>query len=289
MDEQHRDKYRESVVKDSKNRYDKQKDGYHAKDRNGSRSNEKYLRDEKDIPETRPKKSKSLDSDRDVNQIHERGRHRDRDKDRGRDSDQDRDRDHEHDPDWDHNHNGGHNRERNREWAKERERDHSSICEKERDRDWERGKEKDRDQERECDHDHERDYGDRGIRYKDHRGKKRSPEDRDDYYDSTLRDTKPRSSNMEMKSSSSTRIEVDDRDCSPQHEGHLNNVMGSSRSRASPTSWSHGGIIEYRYCLSLLCLKLCSYSVCEIIPQACFCKLLPHFDLILDEKTPIQA
>ncbi|KAK4795414.1 hypothetical protein SAY86_013408 [Trapa natans] len=239
-DEHHRDKYHESVGKDSKNHYDKQKDDYIAKDRNGSKSNEKYLRDDKDIPETRPKKSKSHDSDRNINQSREHDRHRDRRNDRERDSDQDRDRDQEHDPCWDHNHDGDRNRERNKEWVKDREKDRSSR-EKERGHDWERGKDKDRDL------DHDRDYGDHGIRHKDNRGKKRSPNDRDDYYGSKLRDTKPRSSNMETKSLSGSRVEIDDRDSSHQREGHIDNVMGSGRSRASSISWSHGGIVEDRH------------------------------------------
>ncbi|KAK4787666.1 hypothetical protein SAY86_011499 [Trapa natans] len=245
----HRDKYRELVGKDSKNKYDKQKDGYPVKDRNGSKSNEKYVRGEKDILETRPKRSKSHDSDRDINPSREHDRHRDQRNDRERDSDQDRDRDHEHDPGWDHSHDGDRNRERTKEWIKDHEKVHSSSREKERGHDLERGKDKDRNQEREHDHDHDRDYGDSAIRHKDNRGKKRSSEDCDDYYGSKLRDSKSRSSNMETKSLSGSRVEIDDKDGSHQREGHIDNVMGSgrSRSRASPTSWSHGGILEDRH------------------------------------------
>lgn len=258
-DERHRDKYHEAMDKDAKRRYDKQKDDYPAKDRSASRSSEKYLRDEKDIAETRPKKSRPHDSERDIDPSREHDRYRDRHRDRDRD-DLDRDRDHEHDPDWDYNRDGDRNRERDREWVKERERDRPSVHEKERDRDWESGKEKDHDQERERDRDYDRDYDDRSIRYKDHRGKKRSPEDRDNYYDSKLRDTKARSSIMEKRSLSSTRAEADDRGSSQPHEGHLDNVMGSSRSQTSPTSRSHGGIDEYRYYLSLY-----------VVWESCFC------------------
>ncbi|OWM79636.1 hypothetical protein CDL15_Pgr023048 [Punica granatum] len=247
-DERHRDKYRDEVDKDSKNRYEKQKDDYTAKDRNGSRSSEKYLRDEKDNAETRSKKSKPHDTDRDVEPSRDRDRNRDRerDRDRDRDSDRDRERDHDHDPDWDRDRDG--DRDRDREWVQDRERDRASVREKERERDWEHGKERDRDQERDRDHDRDRDrdYDDRSIRYKDHRGKKRSPDDRDDYYDK-LRESKVRTSNMEKRSLSSTRGEADDRGRSQPRQVHLENFPASSRSRTSPASSSHGGIDECRH------------------------------------------
>lgn len=248
-DEYYKDKHREDVNKDSDNRYEKQKDDYPAKDRNLSRSSEKYLRDEKDRAEIRPRKSKPHESDRDINpsREHNHYRVRDRDGDRERDSNQD----HDHDLDWDHDRDGDRDLDRDREWVQDHERDCSSAREKERDHDWERVKGRDHDRKQERDHDRDRDYDDQNVLYKYHRGKKRSSEDRDDYHDSKFRDAKARSSHVEKRSLSSSRVEEDDRGRSQPRQEHLDDVPVSSRSRASPTSSSHGEIDEYRYYLNI--------------------------------------
>lgn len=266
-DEHHRDKYREEVNKDTKNRYDKQKDEYPAKDRSVSRSSKKYLRDEKQYAEIRPTKSKPHDSDPDINRSRYKNRDHDKDRDRGRDNDRDKDLYHDRDLDWDRDHDGDHDWDRDQEWIRDRERDHSSLLEKGRCHHWERGKEGDHDREQERDYVRDRDYDDQTSSYKDHRIKKRSPEDRDDYHYSKSKEGKARSSDMEKSSLGSIRVEGDDRGRSLPHQGHHDNVLGSSRSRTSPASSSHCEIDEYRYYLNFCAVcMLCFWHIpCHVL------------------------
>ncbi|KAE8726450.1 Detected protein of unknown function [Hibiscus syriacus] len=85
------------------------------------------------------------------------------------------------------------------------------------------------------------------ARYKDSKGRKRSPNDRDDGTDTKSRGAKVHYSDMENKLTSG-RVEVDaDRGRSQSRPANLDAVMVSSRRRSSPSSSSHGGTDEYRH------------------------------------------
>ncbi|OMP02228.1 hypothetical protein COLO4_11264 [Corchorus olitorius] len=88
----------------------------------------------------------------------------------------------------------------------------------------------------------------KNSRYKDSRGRKRSPDDRDDSIDIKSRGTKAHYSDMENKSLTSSRVEVDaDRGRSQSRQANADATMGSNKRRASPSSSSHIGIDEYRH------------------------------------------
>ncbi|XP_044505324.1 uncharacterized protein LOC123225443 [Mangifera indica] len=223
-DERYRDKYREDVDRDSRHRDDKRN---RARDHTSSRSDDKHFRDEKDATETRQKKFKPQESDRDREREydhdcdHYRKRDRDCDRDRNRD-----DGDHE----WD--------RERNREL----ERDQDLDC-RDRERD-----QRDRNRDHDLVHDHDGDLDhdgshleDRSIKYKDSRGKKRSPDEHDDSNDTKFRGIKKHYPDMESKSLSSSRLESDaDRGRSRSRQVYADSTVSSNR-RTSPSSSSHGG------------------------------------------------
>ncbi|KAL3570577.1 hypothetical protein D5086_027826, partial [Populus alba] len=208
-DDRYRDKYHEDTGRENRHRDDKQKDERGTRDNINSRSDEKHARDEKDGPEIQ-KKSKPQDGDRD----------RDRDRDHDHEFDIVRDRDHD----------------RNRD--RERDRD--------RDRDRERERDRDRDHERNLDYDGAH-IDDRSARYKDSRGRKRSPEDHDDYNDTKSKGIKAPYPDMEKKSLSSGRVESDDRGRSQSRQAHLDNNVSSNRRRTSPDTSSHGAVEEYRH------------------------------------------
>ncbi|PPD97103.1 hypothetical protein GOBAR_DD05891 [Gossypium barbadense] len=87
----------------------------------------------------------------------------------------------------------------------------------------------------------------RSARNKDSKGRKRSPDDRDDGNDTKSRGAKLLYSDMENKSASG-RLEVDaDRGRCQSRPTNLDAAMGSNRRRASPSSSSHGGTDEYRH------------------------------------------
>lgn len=225
-DDRHRDRWREEVDRDSKNRVEKKKDEFPAKDRTGSKSNDKYSKDDRDNTEARQKKSKPRDGLRE----------HDIDSARDHDHDRDQDRDREHDQD------GKGNRDRIRSG----ERDRNPARDKERDRDWEHDHDRDRDRDREWEaelayHD------DRSIKYKDRRGRKRSPDDHDDYSDSKLRGSKAHNPDSEKRTLSGSKVEADGRVGSQSRQAHAEITVNSSRRRASPTSSSHGGTDEHRY------------------------------------------
>ncbi|KAK3218354.1 hypothetical protein Dsin_012324 [Dipteronia sinensis] len=261
-DERHRDKYREDVDRDSRHRDDKQRDEHPTRDHVNSRSDDKHSRDEKDA-ESRQKKTKAQDSDRDRereydhdhehdidsvrdrdrDRYRERDRDRDYDHDRIRDRDRDRIRDHDVDRDWD--------RERNRDVERERDRDR-----RDRDRDRERERERDRERIRDRDLDHDRDrdldhdgshLDDRSVRYKDSRGKKRSPDERDDYIDTKSRGIKGQYPDMENKSLSSSKVDSEaDRGRSLSRQAYADSTISNKR-RTSPSPSSHGGADDYRH------------------------------------------
>ncbi|EEF48953.1 hypothetical protein RCOM_1579370 [Ricinus communis] len=236
-DEKYRVKYRDDVDRESRHRDDKQRDEHTVKDHNNSRSDDKHLRDDKDTAEIKTKKYKPQDGDREREREHDHdcdydlGRdhnhesyQRDRDRDHDRDRERDRDRDHDYD------------RERDWDWDRDRDR------ERERDRDRDRERDRDRNRERNLDYDGAH-VDDRGARYKDSRGRKRSPEDHDDHNDARARGGKTSYLDMEKKSLSSNRVDSDtDRGRSQSRQAHSD----SNRRRASPNTSSHGAADEYR-------------------------------------------
>ncbi|KAJ6748789.1 hypothetical protein OIU79_029801 [Salix purpurea] len=214
-DGRYRDKYHEVMERENRHGDDKQRDERGARDYVNNRSEEKHQRVEKDVSEAR-KKSKPQDKDND--------RERERDHDRNRD----RDREREHDRDLDHD------------------------CDQDRDWDWDRNQDQDRERDRERDHDCNLDYDgshidDRSARYKDSRGRKRSPEDRDDYNDAKSKGTKAPYPDVERKSLSSGRVESDERGRSQSRQAHLDNNVSSNRRRISPDTSPHGSVEEYRH------------------------------------------
>ncbi|GMJ10901.1 hypothetical protein HRI_004759300 [Hibiscus trionum] len=220
-DEKYKDKYQEDMDYEDTWQDDKLRDDRSASDHANCKSSEKLLRDGKDDENVR-QKSKAHDSD------FERERYRERDRDLGRDRERDRYRDYY--------------RERDRNRDHDHDRDYDSQWDRDRDRERDRrysDRDKDRDRDRDELHDERR-----SARYKDSKGRKRSPDDRDDGNGTKSRGAK---SDMENKSTSG-RVEVDaDRGRSQSRPANLDAVMGSNRRRASPSSSSHGGTDEYRH------------------------------------------
>ncbi|XP_038683659.1 uncharacterized protein LOC119983990 isoform X2 [Tripterygium wilfordii] len=205
-DERYRDKHRKDM--DKNNRQQDEKDHVH------SWPDEKYLRDGKDTTELRQKKSKTQEMDRNREHDDERDdldynnyHERDRDHDRGRVRDRGRNHDRERDPDHDYD--------------------------------------RDRDQDRDIDHDGSH-LDDQGARHKDSRGKKRSPDDPDDYNDRKSRGLRAPYHDAEKKSLSSGRVEPD-RGRSHSRQAFQETIVGGSRRRSSPSSSSHGVPDEYRH------------------------------------------
>ncbi|KAK8503876.1 hypothetical protein V6N13_021657 [Hibiscus sabdariffa] len=222
-DERYKDKYQEDMNCEDKCQDDKLRDDRSASDHANSKFSEKHLRDVKDV-KVRPKKSKVQDSD------FERDRDHDRDCERYRERDRERYRDHyrERDCNRDHDHGRDYDSQWDRDHDRDRERDRHYI-----DRD--KGRDHDRDERR-------------SARYKDSKGRKRSPDDRDDGNDTKSRSTKLHYSVMEIKSSTSGRVEVDvDRGGSQSHPANFDASTGSNRRRASPSLISHGGTDEDRH------------------------------------------
>ncbi|XP_039005245.1 zinc finger CCCH domain-containing protein 13-like isoform X2 [Hibiscus syriacus] len=230
-DERYKDKYQEVMDYEDKWQDDKLKDDRPASDHANCKSSEKLLRDGKDDVKVRQKKSKAQDSDfdRDHDCDHYRERERDRRRERYRDLDRDyyRERDH----------------------SRDHDRDYDSPLDRDRDLDRERERDRrysDRDNDRDLDRDELHDER-RSARYKDSKGRKRSPDDRDAGNDTKYRGARVHYSDIENKSTSG-RVEVDaDRGRSQSRPANLDAVMGSNRRRASPSSRSHGGTDEYRH------------------------------------------
>ncbi|KAK8687432.1 hypothetical protein V6N13_086247 [Hibiscus sabdariffa] len=241
-DERYKDKYQEDMDYEYKWQDDKLRDDRSTSDHANCKSSEKLLRDGKDDVKVR-QKSKAQDSDYERDHDRERDRERYRERERDRERDLGRDRERYRDLDRDHY------RERDRNRDHDHDRDYDSQWDRDRDldRDRERGRrygdrDKDRDRDRDELHDERR-----SSRYKDGKGRKRSPDDRDDGNDTKSRGAKVRYSDIENKSTSG-RVEVDaDRGRSQSHPANLDAVMGSNRRRASPSSSSHGGADEYRH------------------------------------------
>ncbi|KAB2001719.1 hypothetical protein ES319_D11G014000v1 [Gossypium barbadense] len=239
-DERYKDKYREDI-----NCEDKCQDDQVASDRANSKSSEKHLRDGKDDGKIWQKKSKVQDSDFERDRDHDRERDRDRDRERYRERERDRERDIGRDRERERYRDldRDHYRERDRNRDHENDRDYDSQWDRDRERDLRYSdRDKDRDRERDELHDERR-----SARNKDSKGRKRSPDDRDDGNDTKSRGAKLLYSDMENKSASG-RLEVDaDRGRCQSRPTNLDAAMGSNRRRASPSSSSHGGTDEYRH------------------------------------------
>ncbi|XVF50995.1 hypothetical protein PTKIN_Ptkin04bG0148100 [Pterospermum kingtungense] len=251
-DEGYKDKYREDMDREDKYRDDKLRDDRSARDRANSKASEKHVRDEKGAVEVCQKKSKVQDRYHEHNHVYDRECDRDRERERDRDLDlghdrereryrdrdhyreRDRHRDHDHDRHRDHDRDHDYDRD----WDLDRERDHRAI-----------DRERDRDRGRDIDHDHDGlNVDERSARYKDSNGRKRSPDDQDDGNDTKSRGTKARYSDVENKSLTSGRVELDaDRGRSQSHQANVDAPMGSNRRRTSPSLSSHGGTDEYRH------------------------------------------
>ncbi|XP_039062471.1 zinc finger CCCH domain-containing protein 13-like [Hibiscus syriacus] len=223
-DETYKDKYQEDMDCEDKWQGDKLRDDPSASEHGNCKSSEKHLRDGKDDVKAR-QKSKTQDCDFECDRVHdkERDRERYRERDMGREHERYRD----------------HYRERDRYRDHDYDRDYDSQWDRDRERD---RRNSDRDKDRDCDrveHDERR-----SARYKDSKGRKRSP---DDGTDTKCRGAKVHYSDMENKSISG-RLEGDaDRGRSQSRPANLDAVMGSSRRRASPSSSSHGGTDGYRH------------------------------------------
>ncbi|XWS61315.1 hypothetical protein CRYUN_Cryun07bG0115700 [Craigia yunnanensis] len=249
-DERHKDKYREDMDREDKYLDDKLRDDRSARDHANSKSSEKHVRDEKDAVEVWQKKSKVQDSDRERDHDHdrehdrdresERDLERDRDLDLGRDRERERYRDRDHYRERDRNRDHDRDRDYDRDWDRDLEHDH---------RDSDRDKDRDRDHGRDIDHDRDGLHVDgRSARYKDSKGRKRSPDDQDDGNYTKSRGTKAHCSDMENKSLTSGRVELDaDRGRSQSRQANVDAAMGSNRRRTSPSSSSHGATDEYRH------------------------------------------
>ncbi|CAJ1974387.1 unnamed protein product [Sphenostylis stenocarpa] len=219
-EEKYRDKYKEEIDRENKHRYDKQRDERPAKDHTAIRSDDKHSREEKNSLESRQKRTKLPESDRDHN------RDGDRDLDSVRDPERHSERDHDYDLDRDHDY------DRDRDWEWDRDRDHD----RERDRD--------RDRRRDRDGSH---VDDRNVRGKDSGTKKRTLDDRDDYTDSKSRAVKSYYPDAEKRSLSTSRADSDvDRGRSQHRQAHADSTGTSNKHRSSPASNTHIGKDDYR-------------------------------------------
>ncbi|CAL0319503.1 unnamed protein product [Lupinus luteus] len=221
-DEKYRDKYREEVDRENKHRHDKQRDERPTKDHTSIRSDDKHSREEKNSLESRHKRTKLPEGDRDHSRNGERERNRDfeyvrdrerrSERDRERDNDVDRDRDHDRDWDWDLDQY--HDRDRDRE--RDRHRDGAYV-------------------------------GERSARSKEGGTKKRTLDDRDDFSDSKSRVVKSHYPDAEKRSLSNSRADSDiDRGRSQPRQVHADSSGTSNKYRSSPVSNSHISKDEYR-------------------------------------------
>jgi len=216
-DEKYRDKYRDEKDRENKHRHDKQRDERPAKDHTTIRSDDKHAREEKNNLESRQKRTKHPESDRD--------HYRDRDGERDRDFEYVRERERRHERDHDYDFDRDHDYDRDRDWDFDRERD------------------RDRDRHRDGSH-----GDDRNARAKDSGTKKRTLDDRDDYNDSKARAVKSYYPDTEKRSLTSSRADPDlDKGRSLPRQAHADSTGTSSKHRSSPASNAHVGKDEYRY------------------------------------------
>ncbi|PNY05501.1 dentin sialophosphoprotein [Trifolium pratense] len=221
-DEKYRDKYRDEKDRENKHRHDKQRDERPAKDHTTIRSDDKHTREEKNNLESRQKRSKHPESDRD--------HYRDRDGERDRDFEyvRDRERRHERDHDYDFDRDHDYDRDRDRDWDWDRERD------------FDRERDRDRDRHRDGSHGE-----DRSTRGKDGGAKKRTTETVIVIVMGHM--GKIEVQEAKMRSLTNSRADSDiDRGRSLPRQAHPDSTGTSSKRRSSPVSNAHIGKDEYR-------------------------------------------
>ncbi|XP_028790822.1 nipped-B-like protein B [Neltuma alba] len=233
-DEKYREKGREETDKENKHRYDRQRDERPAKDHASSRSDDKHGKEEKDYVESRQKRIKTSESDRDRDHNRDRdgGRERDlesgRDRERRHERERDRERDYDLDRDRDY--------DRDRDWDWDNERDHDEDLDKDRHR--ERNHHRDRDGSH---------LDERSVRTKESGTKKRNLGERDDYGDTKSRGVKTHYSDAEKRSLSGSKADSEaDRGRSQSRHVHADSSGTSSKRRSSPAANTHTGNDDYR-------------------------------------------
>ncbi|XP_022973023.1 uncharacterized protein LOC111471538 isoform X3 [Cucurbita maxima] len=228
-DERNREKYREDVDRDGKERHEQL-----VKD-HISRSNDRDLRDEKDAMDMHHKRNKPQDSDpdREVTKAKREG-----DIDAMRDQDHDR----------------HHAYERDHEQESRRRRDRGRDRDRDRDRDSRRHRSRSRARDRysdyECDVDRDGyHFDDQYTKYVDSRGRKRSPNDHDDSVDARSKSLKnSHHANDEKKSLSNDKVDSDaERGRSQSRSRHGDVSLSSHRRKSSPSSHSRVVTDEYRH------------------------------------------
>ncbi|KAL9225395.1 hypothetical protein vseg_001327 [Gypsophila vaccaria] len=242
-DERNRDRFQEDVDKDVWRQDEKQRDSRSSRNYTSGKFEDKHVRIDKTDLDLSLKKSvrhggeydRELDRDRDRDGDHGREtRDRGRDRDRSRlDHDRDRehgDRDHDRDRDRDRDHDRVHDRDR----EPDRDREQGSDRYRRELRGRVGARDHDRGRDRNLNSDHDNDYAlhadEKGSRYKDERGRRRSPDRYDDYHNDKLR-----------------RAKADgDKDRSVSYKPNADSVTSSSRRRASPSSRSYVGADKYR-------------------------------------------
>ncbi|KAH9622257.1 hypothetical protein KSS87_014360 [Heliosperma pusillum] len=234
------DRFVEDIDKDIQRQDEKKRDSRSARDYIDSKSDDKYLKNDKDLHLShnisKPRggeydRELGVDRERYRDHGHDRDRDRDRERnrpefDRGRER-ADREPDHIQDieqEDRERVHDRDHELDRNREY--ERERYRREPRDRVRVRDHERGRERDFDH----DHDCASHVDERSSRYKDDRGQRRSPDNYDGYHGDKLR-----------------KVETEvDKERSLSLKPNVVNSGSSSRHRDSPSSKAYGGAHKYR-------------------------------------------
>ncbi|KAI9098016.1 hypothetical protein K1719_025787 [Acacia pycnantha] len=229
-DEKYREKGREETDKENKHRYDKQRDERPAKDHASNRSDDKHGKEEKDYVESRQKRIRTLESDRD------RDHNRDRDGGRERDLESGRDRERRHERE----------RDRERDYDLDRDRDYDRDWDWDNDRDHDEDLDKDRHRER--NHRHDRDgshLDERSVRSKESGSKKRNLGE--DYCDTKSRGAKTHYLDAEKRSVSGCKADSEaDRGRSQARHVHADSSGTSNKRRSSPAANTHTGTDDYR-------------------------------------------
>lgn len=224
-DEKYRDKCREEMDKESKHRHDKQRDVHPAKDHTSIKSDDKHAREEKDILESRQKRTKLLESDRDRDHNRDRDGDRDHYLESGRDCERHNERILDHDYDLD--------------------RDHDFDNDRDWDQDHDRHRDRDRRRDRDVSH-----VDDHNARSKESRTKKRTSDDHDYYTDSKSRVIKGQYTDGEKRSLNRSRADSHvDRGRSQPRQAYADSTGTTNKDRSSPASNAHIRKNEYRYFL----------------------------------------
>ncbi|KAG6579324.1 hypothetical protein SDJN03_23772, partial [Cucurbita argyrosperma subsp. sororia] len=229
-EERNREKYREDVDRDGKERNELVKDHI-------SRSNDRDLRDEKDAMDMHHKRNKLQDSDpdREVTKAKREG-----------DIDAMRDQDHDRHHAYERDHEQESRRRRDRGRDRDRDRDHDRDSRRHRSR----SRARDRYSDYECDVDRDGShFDDQYTKYVDSRGRKRSPNDHDDSVDARSKSLKnSHHANDEKKSLSNDKVDSDaERGRSQSRSRHGDISLSSHRRKSSPSSHSRVVTDEYRH------------------------------------------